>query len=97
MFYLQEEAHRSTLKVYWHPVRLYLLHELVTWTHCEIDLLTQCALEVPLGSADGYKIVPAEIRKKERDIDITVWACSAFGIGAEEVGGRDRRISLNDR
>ena len=49
-----------------------------------------------MHAADVCELVPCEIRNEECDINIAVWTCGAFGVGAEEVGGCDRGIGLND-
>ncbi|KIL62041.1 hypothetical protein M378DRAFT_166196, partial [Amanita muscaria Koide BX008] len=69
-----------------HAICLRLLVTVSLWRLLGI-LLIKCELEVHVGFADVYEIVP---------VDITVWVCCAFGVGAEEVGGGDRRIGLDD-
>ena len=42
-----------------------------------------------MGTANDCELTPVKHwhRKEERDVDITVWTCGAFGVGTEEVGG----------
>ena len=50
-----------------------------------------------MGSTNILEFAPVELGKEDRNVNITVWACGAFGVGTEEVGGRKRRIGSNDR
>ncbi|KAM6494006.1 hypothetical protein JOM56_010367 [Amanita muscaria] len=85
------ESNEPSVVSFISDVLLDLLHEVVRRAYRGIDLPTKCELEV---HGDVYEIVPVD---EEGDVDITVWVCCAFGVGAEEVGGDDRRIGLDDR
>ena len=49
-----------------------------------------------MGSTNISEFAPVELGKEECNVDITVWASGASGVGNEEVGGRKRRIRMID-